>query len=315
MKASCSRSGATIRRFAVLSLASVALAGLASCDRQPEGQVLAAVNGDEITTEEVNGELPANVDKGDAGQASRNAALQRVVDRLVLADAAREQGIDSSPEYILREKKLRETLLVQMLNEKIAREIKDPSAQDIDKMIADNPQAFADRTVFALDQLVFQAPKRPGILEALKPTKTMEEVVAVLNRSGIKFQRGSTTIDSATLTPAMFAQFRKIGSSEPMIIPVGQSVTVAQIVASRPVPITGDPARPLAGTGYKREAAQKRMQELLETARREAKITYQSGYGPPEGAASSVATANSIGSASAPAGGASTRAATAPATR
>ena len=315
MKVSYSRSGTIVRRFATGMVAVVALASLGGCDRQPEGQVLAVVNGDEITTEEVNGELPGSVDQGDAGQPIRNAALQRVVDRLVLADVAREQGIDSSPEYVLREKKLRETLLVQMLNEKIAREIKDPSSQDIDRMIADNPQAFADRTVFALDQLVFQMPKRPGILESLKPTKSMDEVVAVLNRSGIRFQRGNTTVDSATLTPAMFAQFRKIGSSEPMIIPVGQSVSVAKIVASRPVPVTGDSARPLAGTGYKREATQKRLRGLLETARQDAKITYQSGYGPPDGLENSIASGVSAPPTSAIADGVGTPAAATPANR
>ena len=285
--------GDTIRRSALLLAGVTVLAGLAGCDRKPEGQVVAVVNGHEITTEELNGELPRTVEPGDEDQASRNAALQRVVDRLLLAEAARDKNINSSPEFILREKKLRESLLVQMLNEKFARDIKDPSPQDIDRMIADNPQAFGDRTVFSLDQLVFTAPKRPGILQALRPTKTMDEVVTVLNRSGISYQRGNTTVDSAALTPSMFAEFQKIGSSEPMIIPAGSSVTVAKIVSARPVPITGDPARPLAGTGYKREETQKKFQELLQTARREADITYQSGYSAPEALASPAAGAAS----------------------
>ncbi|MGX7953594.1 hypothetical protein ACWPM1_13660 [Tsuneonella sp. HG249] len=285
------RLGATIRRSGLLLAGAAILAGLAACDRAPEGQVVAVVNGEEITTDELNGELPPQANSAEGDKATRNAALDRVVERLLLAEAAREQGVDSSPEYILREKKLRETLLVQMLNEKLAREIKDPSAQDIDKMIAGNPQAFSGRTVYALDQLVFQAPKRPGIIEALEPTKTMDEVAAVLNRAGIKFQRGSTTVDSVTLTPQMFAQFQRIGTSEPMIMAAGPSVTVAKIVAERAVPITGNAARPLAGTGYRREETQKRLRELLKSARGEAEITYQSGYGAPSAGASTATTA------------------------
>lgn len=273
-------------RCSALALVVVPLvATLSACDRKPEGQVVAVVDGREITIEELNGELPQTVGREDADSSARNAALQQVVDRVLLAEAAREMNVDTSPEFILREKKLRETLLVQMLNEKLAREVKDPSSQDIDKMIADNPQAFAGRTVFALDQLVFAAPKRTGIIEALGPTKTMDDVVAVLNRSGIKFNRGSATVDSASLTPAMFAEFKRVGSSEPMVIPAGSTITVAKIMAARPVPISGDPARPVAGTGYKREKTQERLREVLKSARKGADITYQTGYGAPQGPA------------------------------
>ena len=265
---------------------SASMLSLAACDREPEGQVVAVVNGDEVTVQELNGELAGVGATDGEDQGTRNAALDRVVERRLLADVARDQDIESSPEYILRAKKLQETLLVQMLNEKLAREVKDPSPQDVDRMISENPQAFRDRTLFALDQVVFQDPEREDVMASLGPTKTMDEVVAVLNRAGVKFQRGNATVDSATLPANMFAQFRQIGTSEPMIIPAGNRITVAKIIATRPMPLTGNAARPVASTGFTRRETQKRLRELLTAARQEAEIKYQSGYSKPEGAAS-----------------------------
>jgi peptidyl-prolyl cis-trans isomerase C len=150
----------SIRRVALTMGAAAALLGLSGCDKKAEGQVVAIVNGDEITAQEVNGELGAAAAQGEPNQQMRNVALARLVDRRLLADVAREEGLDRSPDFILRQRTMEEGLLVQMMGEKLARDKKQPTAQQIDQMIAENPQAFADRTVFALDQIVFQMPPR-----------------------------------------------------------------------------------------------------------------------------------------------------------
>ena len=264
----------------VCSLA--ALATLAGCDRKPEGQVVAVVNGQEVTIQEVNGELQ-NAPKleGDEGKKIQNMALERVVDRQLLADAAKKDGIESSPEYVLRKKKLDEGLLVQMLGEKLARDLKQPSAQDIQNVINSNPQAFADRTIFAVDQIVFPTPERKDVLAAMSPAKTMDDVVATLNRFGIKFQRGNNQIDSAQLPPEMFQQMKKVGSSEPLIVPTGPTVAVVMIKATKPAPITGDNAKAIANQMFVKQSVGKEMKDRLDQAKKDAKIEYQSGFGAP----------------------------------
>ena len=277
------------KRHSALLCSVAALATLAGCDRKPEGQVVAVVNGQEVTNQEVNSELQNAPDvKGDDAKKLRNMALEKVIDRQLLADVAKKDGIESSPDYILRKKKMDEGLLVQMLGEKIARDQKQPSAQDIQKVISDNPQAFADRTIYLVDQIAFPTPDRKEVLSALEPTKTMDEVAAVLNRFGIKFQRGRNQIDSANLAPPMFENIKKVGTSEPIIIPTGPTVGVIQIMASKPAPITGDAAKPIASQVFVKQSVGDALKERLEKAKKDANIKYQSGFSAPATPSTSV---------------------------
>lgn len=284
-----------VRRCALTIGAAVALLGLSGCAKKPEGQVVAVVNGNEVTAQEVNGELGAAAAQGNPDQQMRNTALARLIDRRLLAQVAAKDGVENSPEYILRKRNLEENLLVQLMGEKLARDIKQPSAQQIDRLIAENPQAFGDRTVFALDQIVF--PMAPGsdILAALAPAKSMAEIVTALNKAGIKFQRGDNTVDSANLPPQLFQEFKRYGSSEPLIIPTGGAVTVAMIMDSKPAPVTGPQARAVAGNAYTKREVEKALKAKLDAARKDAKIEYQTGFAAP-------ATAGAPGSAGAPAG-------------
>ncbi len=276
-----SGSGRNLRSITTLCMVS-ALSLLAACDKAPEGQVVAVVNGDEITQQELNAELGnASGAEGDQIEGVRNAALESVINRRLLADVARDEGIDSTPEFIIRRRQMEEALLVQLLSQKTARDLKQPSSGDIDRFTVENPQIFGERTLFSVDQIRFPTPNRKDYLKALEGAKTMPEVIATLNRLGIKFDRRNAQVDSATLAPDLFRQIRKVGTSEPIIIPNGPTVTVSQILAMESKALTGDDARPAASEGQQQQAIRKALEEKLKKAKSVAGIDYQPGFGTP----------------------------------
>src|SRR3546814_15478049 len=88
--------------FAVAALA------LSGCGKEATGQVAAVVNGEEITLQEINAELgsrpiPEGVDK----KVIQQAALQRLVERRLLAPAARDDELDNTPSHPIPEQKVR----------------------------------------------------------------------------------------------------------------------------------------------------------------------------------------------------------------
>ena len=269
-----------LRTASMLCLAG-ALGLLSACDKQPEGQVVAVVNGDEITQQELNAELGnTQLPEGEQADAIRNAALANVINRRLVAGVAREEGIESTPEFILRRKQMEEALLVQLLSQKTARDLKQPSPEDIDRFIAANPQTFAERTLFAVDQIRFAEPNRKDYLDALRGANNMTDVVAILNRFGIKFDRRNAQVDSATLTPDLFRKIRAVGTSEPIVIPSGPTVTVSQILEMKSAPIQGADARQAASNGFQQQAVSQALEEKLNQAKEEAGIDYQPGFGP-----------------------------------
>jgi len=103
--------------FAAIMLAGTAL--LAGCGNGGEaelekGQVVATVNGKDVTVHELNAELQGvDLPSGAQRKAVEQAALQQVVQRRILADIARERGLDKTPMFLLQEKRAEETILAR----------------------------------------------------------------------------------------------------------------------------------------------------------------------------------------------------------
>lgn len=275
------------RRRGWLLVAIGGAALVAGCHKAPTGQVVATVDGNEITLTELNAELanmkiPPNADKKQV----QNAALERIVERKLLAGAARQDGIDQNPEFIVRRQALEEGLLVQLLAKKIAGGVKAPAPAVVDKFIADNSNMFGGRVIYAVDQIQFETPKRQDYVKQLAAAKTMADVVTVLDSNGIKYQRGNAQMDSALVPAPMLAQIVKVPAGEPFVIPMGPKVTVSVITGNKPAPQTGDAVRPYAMNAVKNAELGKQLQARLTAEKAKAKIQYQPGFSaPPAGGA------------------------------
>jgi peptidyl-prolyl cis-trans isomerase C len=261
-----------------------AAALLVGCHSKPAGQVVATINGEEITLTELNAELATmNVQGGDKS-ALQKAALERIVERKLLASGARQDGLDQNPEFIVKRKQLEEALLVQMMAQKIASGIKAPPTADVDKFIADNSNMFAGRVVYAVDQLSFDTPKRDDYVKQLTDAHTMDAVIAVLDKLGIKYQRQNAQVDSAMVPPQMLAQISKLPAGEPFVVPSPGKVTISVITGTKPAPLAGDVARPLAANAVRNNQLGKALQQRLVAERGKAKIEYGPGFSAPPGA-------------------------------
>ena len=254
---------------------------LSACQKEATGQVAAVVNGEEITLQEINAELRGvNLTDGSAKKAAQQAALQRIVERRLLAGAATEDGIAKEQEYLLRSRQVGDALLVQMLSEKADRSIQIPSDADIQKFIAANPVAFDNRTIFTTNQIQFVPPKDPKVLALLEPDRSMDAVAAHLTQLGIKFSRRDAELDSIQLPKGVFDQIIALPGGEPFILPAPQVVTIAVITGQRTSPVTGDEAKALAAQGLRNKTIGDLIQQRLKAARASAKISYQQGYVP-----------------------------------
>ena len=99
-------------KFGIGAVCFIGAVLLGGCQKEATGQVAAVVNGEEITLQEINAELaqlqvPEGVDRAQVQQ----AALQRIVDRRLLAQAAKEDGLDATPEFLVRHRQLEDALL------------------------------------------------------------------------------------------------------------------------------------------------------------------------------------------------------------
>ena len=270
-----------MRRYGLLATVALGVA-LAGCSKKPTDQVVAIVNGEEISLPELNAELaqaqvPAGVDK----KVAQQQLLQRLVDRRLLAQAAKESGLDRDPSFIVEQRRVNESLLVEKLAKRTNDSIPVPTAAEVDKFMTGNPSLFAGRQIYGVDQIAFATPANPARLTALEPAKTQAEVIAVLQKLNIPFQRANRAVDSASVPPEQMQKILSLPKGEPFVVPSNGQVTVNVITGAKAEPMPAADARAAAVRVLRAQSLSKLGEARLKEARGKAKIEYQTGFSPP----------------------------------
>ncbi len=275
---------------ATIVVCAASLLILGGCEKKVGGQVVAVVNGQEITQQELNAELngqqiPQNADR----KAILAQLLQRVIDRKLLVGKAKEQGLDKSPTYLAQVQRAQDGILLEMMTSTAAKAVPVPDAAAAQQFIASNPSMFGGRKRYQLDQIIFKAANDPALQAKLKPVKTLPEVEAVLNAAGIKFERGSTQLDTAVLPPPIAARIAALPPGEPFVVPQNGQIVVNVIRGATDAPTPAQQAQPAAVEIIRRQAVESAMRKQVEQARASAKITYDTGFAPPKAGATTPA--------------------------
>ena len=273
------------KRLAISTACALA-ALVAGCHKgAPEGQVAATINGEEITLQELNTEIQANnVPQGADKQAAQRQALQNIIDRKLLLDAAREKKIDKSPEYQSQKQRADELLLAQTYAKQQLAVIPVPTNADISKFMGEHPNVFGNREILQLDQIRFR-PTSPSewerVYAAIKPDRNMDTVAQHLTGLGIKFERGKNGLDTAQLPTDIAKQIESRAPGDPFILPSnGGILTVNAVTGHQPAQIDPVEARQAAVGAWRQEQFTKLITDQLKQMRNSAKITYQSGFAP-----------------------------------
>lgn len=266
--------------LACIALSSCGLVGGGA--KAPKGQVVATVNGEEITVTELNREIggaaPADAEQR---KAMEQAALQSIISRKLVAQAAKEQKLDKTPAFAQQELQTKESMLVGAMQRKIAAAVPNPSRAEAEKFVADHPHMFAERRVMVVDQIVV-AQFSPALMKEFEPLTTLEQVEGVLGRENLDFQRTTTVLDTLNAPEDLTTTLMKLPPGEIFVFPRGNAVFVNQIRESRTLPFTGERAVNYATAGIKQMRTQEAVARQLETIRKAAdeKITYNEKYKP-----------------------------------
>jgi EpsD family peptidyl-prolyl cis-trans isomerase len=276
-------------KFAV-AMAAVACVGLAACgDGQPKGQVVAKVGKEEVTALDLQTAL-ANFKAPNPTirKAAEQQALGQIVQRKLLAQAARKQKLDKTPEFARQQQQLTETLLIRDWQEKLTKSVPAPNPDEVNQFIAAHPDLYGARKIFSVDVVRFVAPNDPTFGKTLQPMHTLDEVRALLTARKIPFASNATQIDALAVDPKFTDQLLKLKPDDVFIIPQQNNQVIAGHVSSvRVEPAPSDVATRHA-TEYMRrtrvqEAVNRQFSSVVQQGQKEVK--YAKGYEPPAKAA------------------------------
>lgn len=242
---------------------------LASCGKKeaaadaPKGQVVATIDGQEITASDLRLELPNAPSDPGAAAAAQSAALQSIVSRKLLVAEAKKRDLESSPLAAMLKKRSEELALVQLLQMSIASGVPKVSDDEVSAFISSHPATFAQRRLISVDQLL--VPKiEPALVKQMEPLNTMSEVEALLNGKQVRFVRSAAVLDTLNLNPDIATKVTSLGSDDVFVVPNGPGVQVGRITSSRVEPLTGDEAKQIARMMLTRQRSATQVRQAME---------------------------------------------------
>jgi len=246
----------------------------------PKGQVLAVVNGEEITMAELRAEAAARSTLDGDDPAVQRRLLQDMVGRKLLVQAARRDRLDQQIEYIVNQRRAEEVLLADLFIRSLGQAAAAAPETGVDRYLQANPKVFASHTIFQIDQIDARIGDTAGLKQELARARTLDAAAALLTAQGIVSQRSRTEWDSLFMPDELLTKVRRSPPDTPFVHSYGDKIVVGVVTAQAEVPI--DPARRQVLVRQSMNTANRtaHVEEQVARLRSDADIRYQTGYGP-----------------------------------
>ena len=216
-------------------------------------QVVAKVNGDEISIHQINFQLgrltqqnQAQLNEAQNKEAAKQI-LARLVDQQLLIQQAVESKLDRNPNVLQALEASKKEILAQAYLEELMSKAEKPSADKIDAFYNENPELFEARRVFRLQELIVEVDqaKHAEISSAIASMKGINDIANWLKTKNYPFNANSNVRAAEQLPLALLKKIQPLKDGEFVAVPAGKSLNIVHIAASQSKPITRDKASPI----------------------------------------------------------------------
>ncbi|HMN79301.1 MAG TPA: EpsD family peptidyl-prolyl cis-trans isomerase [Burkholderiaceae bacterium] len=255
----------------------VLCAMLAACSQQTPAtsstQVVARVNGTEITVHQLNALLQRLPNPQQAGtDAARQEALRRLIDAELLRQQAVAEKLDRKPEIVQAMEATRTEVLASGYLQSVVGRIAPPSDDDIARFYRERPELFAQRKALRLIEMNIpqRADLRADLAAFLPGARGLDEVRAWLKARGVADVPATTATRTTDQFPGDAGRTASALKERALFaFTAGPNLTIAQVESISAATVPEAAARPLIVnhlTAPRRSAATRAEIERLRAA-------------------------------------------------
>lgn len=221
------------------------LLSLAACKpddgKLPQGQVVATIDGVEITLAELQLEIRNAGPDLEIGKSGQLALIKALAARKLLVRATKERKLDITPEASLVRNRARDLALVDLLQRNIIPPRPRASEAELTKFVDNHPTMFTSRELITVDQIVMQG-RAAGLVDQLHQARNMVNVERVLSDQNIGHLRSYQTLDTLYLSFPDATALQNAGSNPIVLQDPLQPLRIVQVKARVAAPLAGDEA-------------------------------------------------------------------------
>jgi len=270
-KAAVQQHHSIMAKAVVSALLVVALAACGEKKASSSSQVVANVDGQEVTIHQINNELAKS-----GGAEVTKQLLDGLVARQLLINAAKKDKLDNDPAVLADMERARDLVLAQSY---VASKVKAPTRpldQEVEDLYRKNPDWFAQRKQYEFAQLIIARSNLTPELNALmeQTGKRLEDVMAWLDSHRIQYARQQVVKTSADLPPQMNATLKTLDRGAMFVVIEGPTAILTSVQDVKSSPLSLALASPQIVQYLMTQRQNQASEQLVERLRKEAKIEY-----------------------------------------
>lgn len=259
------------------------LVGALACATAPAGaaskkvaggatQVVAAIDGREITLSELRSEM-ARLGLAPTAPEAEQFALQSLINRALLAKAARKADVHRRPEALLRMRAAEEQALADVYLS-LAAQALEPTRPEINAFIGDHPELFEKRRryEFAVISLATASFDEETMTPLFDETKTFDALRESLDAEKIPYTFSMTVKPSSAFPLAIRRQLGVYGVGDNIILKGDPQSQILKIVSARAERLPRKDWPVLARQYLLEESGSSRARDVMERLRKEATV-------------------------------------------
>ena len=243
---------------------------LSACGHSDSGgkqtQVVAKVNGDEITVHQINGEMRRLQVPVANPQVVAKKMLESLIDRQLLVQEAIKLNLDRTPEVVQLVDAARAQIYAQAYLARKVSALGAATDKDVQQFMAEHPEVFSRRKVFTTADIIFAndpAKINTDKLQAL--VNNAEELKSWLNSHQVHFEIAEETIPTEALPKEAVSLADQIKVGDLLFMHDDIKVVARSIANIAEVPLTAQQATDMA---TKAVNERKRQQLILDELHR-----------------------------------------------
>jgi len=262
----------------VAAAVSVVLASCGGGHGKAATQVVAKVNGDEISVHQVNFALQSipNVPESQAKVIGKQV-LEKLVDQQVLIQKAIEKKLDRDPRVVQTIETARRQILAQAYLEQSMNSAIKPTSVEIADYYDKHPELFGERRIFQFQEIQFATtPERTAKLtDMLKAGTNPKEILEWLKAANVAFNNNVVSKPAEALPLEYLPTFHKLKDGQIVTLPgANSSMVVEALLQSKTVPLDRKQAEPVIERYLNNQKRQQLAEAELKQLRAVAKVEY-----------------------------------------
>mgnify|MGYP001340481606 CR=1 FL=1 len=270
--------------FIALAILAVLVSGCEKPATAVKNEAVATVDGDKIGEAELNVALSGLGALSEAQSAeARIRLLQALVDQRLVAQAAKNAGLDKDPAVAIAMEQASRQVLAEAYAERSFKDVANPSETEIAEYYNQHPELFSQRRIYRIQELDLTLdPSRMAEVEAkLKSAHSMGDFVNWLKEQGIEGKTAVAVKPAEQIPAPLLDRFSQMKDGQVTILSGRPGhVLVQQLQESQLQPASLEQAKNAIEQALMIQKRKGMMEADLKKLREAARIEYTSGYAP-----------------------------------